>query len=288
MKHQTRLLFLLLLVMALPAWGQVANISLLGQGVIEREYNEQAKDFLETGTFDIPTKVVLHGGYMAFKRGANDWLVNKVTYEGKTQLGDNIFDQYEDNYQQQILFSQSRETILFLIPSKEHKDQLFRVIAYTGLKRSSYVREEGMPYIREYERMEAQGQMPEASYASGTGETPREQEEQDDGRFRRDYQYIAYYNLETDTWSDWQQGSNTFLFNINDNGDFKLFTSEGKQILFRSTSEITEGKTDEGEPYQSMKALDAKGDEVTLILYSNPSIGLLLAWDEGVRVQFSE
>jgi len=79
-------------------------------------------------------------------------------------------------------------------------------------------------------------------------------------QFRRDYDYVCWYKPKTQSWSDWQKGPNTFVFNINDNGDFKLFDAQGKTEIYRKVSPVKNECTDKGEKYQTIQCLKENGE----------------------------
>ena len=45
-------------------------------------------------------------------------------------------------------------------------------------------------------------------------------------QFRKDFNYVAFFDAETKTWSDWEQAEHTFVFNINDNQDIRHYTAK--------------------------------------------------------------
>lgn len=52
-------------------------------------------------------------------------------------------------------------------------------------------------------------------------------------KFRVDYGYVAWYNPKTETWSDWQEGDNTFVININKRGDIAHLKANGKTVIYK-------------------------------------------------------
>lgn len=64
-------------------------------------------------------------------------------------------------------------------------------------------------------------------------------------QFRQDYNLVSIYDSETEKWSDWKEGYNTFVINYNDNGDIAHFKANGEKVVYRKISrEIEEGYTD--------------------------------------------
>jgi len=111
-------------------------------------------------------------------------------------------------------------------------------------------------------------------------------ETEDNGKFRKDYNKVAFYTMKDDSWSEWFDVEHTFVFNINENGDIKHYKENGTTEVYRKVSEVEEGQTDDGEKYQIITTLDAEGDEIRLQLFSNSSIGLKLMY-KGLMVQFA-
>ena len=95
-------------------------------------------------------------------------------------------------------------------------------------------------------------------------------------QFRKDFNYAAFFDAETDTWSDWEQVEHTFVFNINDNQDIRHYTAKGEIIVYRNMGNKQVGDTKDGEHYQILDLLDDTGNELQLKLFDNPEIGVLL------------
>ena len=105
------------------------------------------------------------------------------------------------------------------------------------------------------------------------------------GQFRRDYEYVAFYTPK-DGWSKWTEGTNTFVFNINDNADFTLYNASGKKETFRSISKIFKDmETDKGDKYQLMRVLDVSGEEIELQLFNFGDAKLI--YPSGFLIQFT-
>jgi hypothetical protein len=104
-------------------------------------------------------------------------------------------------------------------------------------------------------------------------------------RFRVDYNYFAIYHSKTKTWSEWEQGSNTFVFNINSNGDVALYQANGEVVYYRKVSGVEEKKTDTGKEYQIIYVLDKDGLRCGLQLFTDPTLGLKIMYDD-IMIQF--
>jgi hypothetical protein len=123
-----------------------------------------------------------------------------------------------------------------------------------------------------------------SSYATGRssssyGRTEQRQQSQSQAseRFRRDYNYIAVYDPDREQWSEWVEGINTVVFNINRNGDIRIYYSSGKQEVFRKISDVRSDSTTGGEEYQMVAILDEEGDEQYLQLFNNGDMRLILS-----------
>ncbi len=110
---------------------------------------------------------------------------------------------------------------------------------------------------------------------------------EEQGRFRNDYNVVAYYEVAEDKWTDWKQGETTFILNYNSNSDIKVFYPNGKQELLRKISPIENGKTDDGEEYQSLRVLDGEGIEATFQLFANKKVGVIIRYSN-IHIQFAE
>ena len=106
-------------------------------------------------------------------------------------------------------------------------------------------------------------------------------------QFRKDFNYVAFFDAETKTWSDWEQAEHTFVFNINDNQDIRHYTAKGEIIVYRNMGNKQVGDTKDGEHYQILDLLDDTGNELSLKLFDNPEIGVLLI-NAPFMVQFAK
>lgn len=105
------------------------------------------------------------------------------------------------------------------------------------------------------------------------------------GQFRRDYEFVAFYSPD-EGWSKWEEGTNTFVFNINDNADFTLYNANGKKETFRSISRIFKDmETDNGKKYQLMRVLDPEGKEIEIQLFNFGDAKLI--YPSGFMIQFT-
>lgn len=105
-------------------------------------------------------------------------------------------------------------------------------------------------------------------------------------QFRQDYNYFSVYEPGYPSNSDWEEGYNTFVMNINDNNDLVIYKANGKKELYRRLSSIEVGWTDKGERYQYVTALDGDGIHLTIQYFDDDSIGLRLIY-RNIIIQFA-
>jgi hypothetical protein len=104
-------------------------------------------------------------------------------------------------------------------------------------------------------------------------------------KFRRDYNYVSLYNSETENWSDWEEGTNTVVFNINANGDIKIYFASRKSETFRKVTGVEEDITSGGDKYQMIGILDYEGTELLLQLFNKGDMKLI--YPSGLMIQFT-
>jgi hypothetical protein len=107
-------------------------------------------------------------------------------------------------------------------------------------------------------------------------------------KFRVDYNYIAVYNPDNGSWSEWQRGENTFVININKRGDIAAIIDNGETVIYKKLSGVEEGYTTEGHHhYQIISALDDDGDVFRFQIFDDTSIGLKMMWGTFI-IQFAQ
>lgn len=107
-------------------------------------------------------------------------------------------------------------------------------------------------------------------------------------RFRVDYNYIAIYDTKTNTWGEWKSGDNTFVININENGDIAHLKANGTTVIYKKLSGVEDGFTEKGNHhYQTIKALDEDGDIFIFQIFDDTNIGLKMMWGS-FMIQFAK
>jgi hypothetical protein len=107
-------------------------------------------------------------------------------------------------------------------------------------------------------------------------------------KFRVDYDYIAIYDPETETWGEWLDGDNTFVLNINERGDIAHIRANGETVIYKKLTGVEEGYTEQGNNhYQIISALDENGDVFQFQIFDDKAIGLKMMWGKFI-VQFAD
>jgi chloramphenicol O-acetyltransferase len=107
-------------------------------------------------------------------------------------------------------------------------------------------------------------------------------------RFRIDYDMVCVWDEQTNSWSKWKSGNNTFVFNINNNKDITHYKADGSSAHYRKLSNgVEKGTTNDGYQYQMILVLDEDGTKCKLQLFDDTSIGLKLMYSN-VMLQFAK
>jgi hypothetical protein len=107
-------------------------------------------------------------------------------------------------------------------------------------------------------------------------------------KFRVDYTLVSIYDSQTETWSEWKEGYNTFVINANENNDIFHIKGNGDKVIYRKISDdVEEGDNAKGGHYQIIQALDEDGTVFSFQLFDNPKIGLKIIYSN-LMIQFSK
>lgn len=112
-------------------------------------------------------------------------------------------------------------------------------------------------------------------------------EEIKDNEFTRSYNRVRTFDVDSNEWSEWAAGRNTFIFNINSNNDIKHNRANGDEILYKNNSDVEEGITEDGRSYEEIYMKDEDGLGFRLQLYNESSIGLKMIYKDLI-FHFSE
>lgn len=106
-------------------------------------------------------------------------------------------------------------------------------------------------------------------------------------KFRVDYDLFTFYNPKTKTWSEWEEIDNTFVININQNGDIAHFKANGEIATYKKLSSVVNGYTNDKKHFQIIKALDDTGNIFRFQFFDDREIGLKMRWGE-FMIQFAK
>jgi hypothetical protein len=105
-------------------------------------------------------------------------------------------------------------------------------------------------------------------------------------KFRTDFNYVAFYNPDTKSWSEWEPAEHTLVFNYNDNKDIVHYTAKGEVLTYRNLGNKSDDYSN-GNHYQIIDALDEYGDIIKIQLFDDPEIGMKIIFKD-FMVQFSK
>ena len=105
-------------------------------------------------------------------------------------------------------------------------------------------------------------------------------------KFRVDYNLVSIYDSDTQTWSDFKSGYNTFVINCNSNGDIMHIKANGSKVIYRKLSGSESKYTKTGDHYQIISALDDDGDKFRFQIFDEKSIGLKMIY-KNIMIQFA-
>lgn len=112
-------------------------------------------------------------------------------------------------------------------------------------------------------------------------------EDKTSNKFRVDYDLVSIYDGKTEKWGDFEAGNNTFVINMNSNGDIMHIKANNDKVIYKKLSGADEGKTDKGDHYQTIKALDEDGNTFTFQIFDDINIGLKMIYGD-VMIQFTK
>ena len=116
--------------------------------------------------------------------------------------------------------------------------------------------------------------------------TPINNDDNKIDRFREDYDLVTIYDPQTETWSDWSEGNNTFVMNYNKNGDIAHYKANGDVVTYRRISDVEIEYTETGKRYQIFDALDEDGILFHFQFFDDRSAGLKMIYNN-MMIQFS-
>jgi hypothetical protein len=74
----------------------------------------------------------------------------------------------------------------------------------------------------------------------------------------------------TKEWSDWEIGQNIFIFDYDENGNVKHFTSGNKTSFYIKRTEWEKGKTTQNDSYFAADFVDESGNSIRIQIFTTP------------------
>jgi hypothetical protein len=101
-----------------------------------------------------------------------------------------------------------------------------------------------------------------------------------DNQFNRIYNKVRTFDEDTNAWSEWAEGKNTFIFNFNSNNGIKHILANGEEFQYQKISEVKEGIADDGYSYEEILVKDEDGLRFGLQLFNESSKGLMMIYKD--------
>jgi hypothetical protein len=219
---------------------------------------------LELETIYKPSQFVFTDDGIYFRKGGSTkWLYNNWTFDNskKTSSGYSM-DTYFDERQQKIVINYETSEVWY----------------YHGPD----------PNTGRYNNLTVYKNCIEDKQLIADAEGSREEGNEASGKFRVDMNYVSVYNNETEKWSEWKEGYNTFIINANSNKDIIHIKASGVEVNYRRTSQKVERKfTSDGKGYQIINAIDDDGDRFQFQVFDDIKIGIKMIYGN-VMIQFAK
>lgn len=273
-----KILFIILICLPIVLYGQATEQKTLAKFIIT--------DATENGV-DITPIIVNAGAYTVFYTSEDDGLI----YMANVWAGSNSqsfgpmygveienIDETSESYKTDIFTFNWRYYNDYDTKSGTAKVQVIKIYKPQGIAFSVKIIPEDLDIII------YKGYMEGTVNFERFNRSPKKTESK---RFRMDYNYVAFYDVEKEEWSDWSEGNNTFVINYNSNGDIAHYKPNGEMDLYKNISSVEDGYTDSGEHYQIITALDEEGFRFIFQFFDNSSIGLKMIYGD-IMIQFSE
>ena len=259
MKTFSKIIFILILQLYdYQLFAQINSGAYRGNLVEEQVYSRTQDAYISVDKIYMTTKIIFTKTHIYFKKGESNWLINSWTFEGEKKFSNGKkYDAYHDERNQQIFINYEDSEILYYHNWDTHTNNYGNVSIYKGLKKDESI-------LEEFETKDAEN-----------------------NKFRIDYTDVAIYDPDTKKWREWEKGFNTFVININSNGDIMHIKPNGEKIIYRTLSGAETDKTSSGEKYQIIKALDKDGNSFKFQLFDDESIGLKMIYGN-VMIQFAK
>ncbi|PIY08676.1 MAG: hypothetical protein COZ18_11055 [Flexibacter sp. CG_4_10_14_3_um_filter_32_15] len=103
--------------------------------------------------------------------------------------------------------------------------------------------------------------------------------------FKVSYKYVRNQNLSTKKWSDWKSSKNTFIFNINPNGDIRHINPTNQIYIFRYLTKEVE--LSRGQPYDVIWVQASDGNICLIQYFYDDKKGLHISLDGRFEIEFA-
>ncbi len=233
------------------AYSQVRSSAYRGDMVEEYIWDKTKVGYTSVDKIPMTTKIIFAKEKIRLKKGTSDWRQNIWEFSKIELFGDKQYYVYYDERRQKILIDYNVSEIVYYYNWDIQTERHLNIATYRNLREDKSILDE------------FQKQFP--------SNLPSE-------KFRIDYNKVAFYKNEIKDWTDLEDGLNTFVININNNGDIMHIKANGKNVIYRKLSGVEKGNTSRGEPYQILKALDDDGDIFSFQIFNDPQLGLKMIY----------
>ena len=264
MKTFTGFIIGIISLLAISANGQVKKTAYKSSYYIEKVYSKTQDKLLEVETIYKPTQFVFSSEGIYFKKGGSPkWLYNIWTFQGSEKTPDDYaIDTYLDERQQQIVIYYKTSEIWYYYSPDPNTGKYHNLCVYKNC-------------------IEDKQLIPDAERSRGNSDNSS-------SKFRVDMNRVSIYDKATDTWSEWNEGYNTFIINANQNKDIIHIKASGEEVNYRRTSQtVTRDYTKDGEGYQTIYAIDDNGNKFMFQVFDDKKIGIKMIYGD-VMIQFAK
>jgi len=244
------------------AISQVKKTAYKSSSYKEMMWSYAKDEYITIETVYKPSQFVFTEKEIYFKKGDKDWLYNSWTFDKSESVSDDysIDTYYDDRGQKIVIYYKTSE--IWYFHDKEENDNRYK-------------------YVTMYKNCKEDKELIGDAEKSRTNATTSE-------KFRLDFNMVSVYDADTKKWSEWKEGLNTFVINVNSNGDITHVTANGKEKLYRRTSKKVERDyTKDGSGYQIINAIDYDGNNFRFQVFDDEKIGIKMIYGN-VMIQFSK
>jgi hypothetical protein len=243
---------------------QVKKTAYKSSYYVEKVWSKSQNQLLTLETIYRPSQFVFTAEGIYFRKGGSTkWLYNSWTFDKSERTSNGYsMDTYLDEREQKIVINYETSEVWY----------------YHGPD----------PNTGRYNNLTVYKNCIEDKQLIADAERSRQENNETSGKFRVDMNYVAIYDNESEKWSDWKEGYNTFIINANSNKDIIHIKASGVEVNYRRTSQNVERKyTSEGKGYQIINAIDDDGDRFQFQVFDDIKIGIKMIYGN-VMIQFAK